>query len=1737
MAIDWTTIPEKDINNGMDQNSAENQIPAGYAELLENIDTTKKGLLAKRKGYQGVGGYIPLRAKTFSHNTITLPDNTDVEEVCISFDESIQFKSLRSGPIVFGGKTQSVTPLLNGYGFLYAEAYKVGGRKTVEADSAGNFFVSEQEHGIDNYIDGIYYPFFIDTFLQTNEEELSNLKVLPEYAKMVGGGSSTANFYLENSSNTAQTFFYAVNFKAPQEGKTYWLKDASIPQGNPPILTIPSTAHSLQTLSIGVRVFELGEEITTNVTTIVTSTGDIQLEFSEEATQNGLYNIDVCVFEIPENQAVAGNVPANASTSVAFSYVDSPFVDTHIYIETFAGNSLQYEKVIPEEVTADAETGIITASFVNYTEEDVNYIVRYDYTFPKLNTICCYFDVIENISQFESSPEITVWGIPHENLYSPTAGNRAGWVRELATYTSPEKTELVCSLGGNLFKENKNADSEFLFAKAYPNLSTRTQGTHRIGPRFCGKYNPHERKIGISISDDVLKGTFSFTGGEEHWAKVEKIEAQDNNIMRYTLSLPGVEILDASTPPVFPCSEPGQQDGDLLTVFGTGYKRNEGKFEILNYTFDAPNEQLIIDVHRPDITDGVWDEQETGAKAGIFTDYIVTSPTLRFLPEDILLTREIKEEDNITCLKTIFVPGKALTVSLIQNVESPKYLAASEYITAKRTNDLLPLRNSNGFESVSTFVPGDMIAVSGYGRLLRVKEVYPFGDIGVTITGNEEEGKVTVTVPSFRDISSLKTGSKINLTLAGRYEGTHSVKDIVAENKFTIEAVPKPTPDTNVSILCNLVGQSILLDEPVTLQDSANNTISVSTASRWTPIEAPVASASGQDLVSNILYPTHFDTDSYTTQNKITSTLINKSLYLTNNRDEVLKYDGINLYRAGVPWWSPDIVLNAAAENNGPVQVKTPFVTFTDFSNPNNDSNFSIKVDGLIPEINQTFQFFDDSSPRALLYEAFVVDVKTETDQPTEVTLETIDGSIPPTTATVFRDGKTTFNYYVRLDMFDVNNKNSIVGSAATASVTIKQNSRIYMRISSFPTIDLLDHDRLQLKIYRTKANEPGTYYEVGTKNIRFNQSSGYIDFVDDVTDEALFDVDTAMEAVVSGELGQAASGPDKAKYITTIQNRLVLANTTEYPKFEVDVLDGLLKAGDRFLFITDAPTNYVYEFIDDTNSIEYSPAALSTGPGYINVTVNEALPVGATHIWLYVGKPGILTGTPANTDNGPWGWHWAEVLGSNQVRLYTDWEAPSANIRLWSTQFPGSFVPVPLVTLDDADVIDFGLEIEQVKNAQAIKNFVKAVNATARAREDWPKIFAHPGVSRGEQFFAQVYDKQNYAFRYVPSPSNNIQIVCNNANCVFPEKVNAVAERQPSRVIVSAPNYPEYFNNLTSANPEESGFWVDVNPADGQEITAIIPSYGDSPFADSSREGYLVVAKEHAFYLLNPETKEVTQLETQGLGCTYPGSLQYTKGGIVFANDAGVYRLTGQTVEYIGENVERFWEDRVDKNDTELVAGFNDTVNQTYLLTYPEKNNATQLNALVYSFNKEGYAARGLGAWSVFTPYPALQWTFIKDNSYFSTPNGQIMSVRKAGDASDYRDDDQAIEATITLRALHFGDSSIRKYLSSIFLHIRNEFPSTGTKVFVATDLSNNFIELDRFESKGKEITSGIDDRGTPRVLSIRFSTKKSKFLYLQNKIVNVIKDEGLELTMLEYRLAGLSSAGTTEASRTTGR
>lgn len=258
-----------------------------------------------------------------------------------------------------------------------------------------------------------------------------------------------------------------------------------------------------------------------------------------------------------------------------------------------------------------------------------------------------------------------------------------------------------------------------------------------------------------------------------------------------------------------------------------------------------------------------------------------------------------------------------------------------------------------------------------------------------------------------------------------------------------------------------------------------------------------------------------------------------------------------------------------------------------------------------------------------------------------------------------------------------------------------------------------------------------------------------------------------------------------------------------------------------------------------------------------------------------------------------------------------------------------------------------------------------------------------------------------------------------------------------------------------------------------------------------------------------------------------------------MFANESGIYKLTRQlTVEPIGQFVDRIWREEVDLAQLSLAQGHHYGVGRQYKLSVPLQDAVSNTDVLVYEHTRE---SRGQpGAWGRYDGHEATGWANLLDEEFFATVHARVCTRRKSATKWDYSDRGTAVVATVALRPNDLGIPNTRKRLLHVSVHFRNPQEETlnisqeSTTVELATDLKEDFLPCDKYESSGLFSRTGMSDLGLIKGETVRFSVPTSKAIQYQVKIENSGLYETLQFSGITYRVSAMSTKGTKEADDT---
>lgn len=1712
-----TSIVENDFGSGIDAQSTENQIAQGFVEDATNVDFEATGSIKKRAGYQGYAGFLPVRVSKLIYSgtslTFVLDERTDLST-------AIDLSVLRSTPLVVYGRSSLST-------------------------ATGDFTTTDSVH---------YYPSFSSDIRQlltagsgtvtltaaVGGQTTANLLVgVSESTSSVNNSNSyfTPNTHTVNLSTldigvgytvSADTnaFLYYVNAD-PVTGQCYVTTQVLATGTN--TYTFTAGTHGLETFDVLPQIFENNGTTRALITpdaVTVTDTGTVAITVTNNTGSS--INSDIILYAAPSANVKTLTVPAIATSSATFA-VDSDFIVAAIYQEQTVGGIR--ELVLSNALTIDAETRTATVQLVNSGATPANFFIYWQ-SATRINNRLTVTGSAAAAPFTDSSPQLTIWGLDHRDIYGMhSADERAGWVTHIDSYRNVGERRVITGLGGNLFaaKTIDEAGVTYGYPQLLPNLRTRIGSTSATGPAFYDSSDTPSR----------TRGYVKFTGGGEGWAQVASVAYNSGTgYTDYTLSVPGLAVTGT------PFSTAALLE-DWVTIQQAGWSQNNGTFKLKAWSQPSAN-TLLFSVANSSRDSSDWDEG-AGAMAGVFTDQVTTTGNSPFVPGDELLS-ELWDDDSQFAVKS--VTG---TTTVVSNLFQPQAMPAGLRVVGRRTGRTVPLRDSTAASAVD-LVAGDMLFYTPVERLLRAVSIVPAGTLQGTAIGDGETTTVTLAVGT---TVALSEGQWVLLIQSGELSGEIRIESIDSAVQFTFLSTYVGSQTINIH------PSAVAVDESFSWQDTVDSSYLVEVPARWVPVESPDDSFN----LTPASTTRYFDSAAYTEQAFMRSTMVSGNLYLTNGADEVFKYDGSSVYRAGFPRWQAGLF--SVVDTGAAAKIVLPAsnaVTVTALTSGDNRFQVAIADVGFF-SVGQFLRHLGGTDTDVTYVVTKIVE-DTTTVPATPVAYiyvnQPINDPTPGTVSNIY-----IYRYYVRLHAVDANN-NAIISAVTNSqdlAIELVEDAQIRLRFTGFPAWNFYDYSRIELQICRTKANDASVFYRLTNIPLDFNSDAGYVDYIDTAADEDLVDADLQAVAIAGAELPTQVTEPVRAKYITSDSNRLVLGNLRDYPELNVQmeatntILTRGFLGGLRWLFkqdeadvltTTDNSNRLGFEFRAGLND---TVTAVAAGAGVFDVTTATPNGLSAGN-WVYMLRAGITDGQVL--DYCGW-WMVAEILSATQFRVRQDtssfaaWSGlTGANQIVWATA--KADVPVYLGADGNYTQASGNRSNADPYEFVAAVRLANALNAVARKCDTFTFTNFKPWLiaAAGNDFeVGQVVVRQPKVMSTLPAlvtPAyTGFSLYVNQVLAPASTTVTSIERLFPSRLAVSYEGFPEVFDAPTTTPDTFSDSAIDVNLTDGQDLTGVISFFGDSAYGASIKGSVLIAFKEQSLYAVSIEAKKtgvsipVQRLESMGMGCTAPYSIAKTKDAIVFANEVGIFRLTSALqVEYFGQRLERLWSSVVNRQRLDLVQGHHYVQGRLYKLVYPVAGTDEPAALFAYNHTREylnfNAYTRNFGSWTRYDAHPSTGWANLEIDSFMATTLGQVFTVRRLGDVTDYRDDASAIPASVTLRAMNFGDSGLRKAVSRIVADFRSELSTSSTQMLSAHDLTNQFVPADDFTVQSTNIDDGISGEGAAKVQTIAFSINRRKLMYIQIQLTNSAIDDTFELAGLTYRVVGLSEKGIPQAANSGG-
>lgn len=1679
------TIKESDFGSGIDAQSSPNQVGPGFVEDAINADPQPTGTILKRKGYQGHAGYVPLRVKGVSSSGTALT---------IELDPIVDLLSVRSTPVILYGRAPSSTggDLSSTDSYHWYPSFSADARHLWAASSSGTTTLTAADTGLSSI------NVWTGVGLSTSEANPSHQHISGN--SIVINGSYQLDVSWTNGTTADKKVFIYYKDQSTVAGDSY-IRPVQTYAAGTHTVSIAAGTHGLTTNNILARAFSQSGGSNTEVAVdaiVINASGQVDVTFTVAASTD----IVIMLARCPAGNYQTGVVGANSTSQVVCNLdASTQFAFVGVYLNS-GGSSVS--QVLPDAVEVDTVAHTMTISFTNGNPTAANFSIYWQEVTLTVNKLTVTQG--SGATYVDNSPQLTLYGLDHSYLYSATSASFPGWVTYLDTYRSVGEERLVCGMEGNFLTEGNVATSSFTAPVLYPFLSGILASDTIIGPVFWDTGDTPALTRGYITGDTA--GTNQVSVASVAWVS--------GNTVKYTLDIPNMAVSGTLSSIIRTGNIP-----DYLTVENTSWSVHNGTFRITAVV--AGVDSLVVSVTNANVSTNDYDIAGAGGLAGIFTDQATLSSTSLFLTGDRVRSDVWDETDLLSCYAR---HNSAATSLALDGVVSRLSLPAGLRFVGEREAAVVPLRDLSFTASVSHLVAGDQLSYTGIDRTLRVKFLNELGDTACTIAaGDGEQALVTL---SSGDTTSLWEGERL-LFRGNYYQGDYEIASIEDATSFYISTT-LTTVDT-----ATIVGKTVHVDEVLDWQDTVLSTSGFEVPLRWFPIEAPDDSYSLTDP-SHYRYLTALDVGE---QLPVRSVMVKDSLFITNQYDSVLKYDGESLYHAGIPSWQPGLFVDVNTSASAKIIVASPSAAVTAVTS--NRFTLTTAADKNVFAVDSVIQHSGDSA----LYTV------TKVEEINSVSYVYVDRTITsgtPGTITI----ANRFRYYFRVQAVDANN--NIVATAATGledfTVALGADAAVQLKLTGLPVFGIRDWDRLEVSIFRSKANTFSVFYQLATLPLSFSGASdGYILFTDTFSDSELSNLDP-LSTVVSGDtILTTLDKPLRAKYVTSAGNRLVLAGLKSEPTIDwlVTKNQAVVTAANmnavKVIFrkdntntatVTDNDNVQVYQFRDVGGYILTS-SVVDSGSGVYTVTL-VAAHGASTGDWVFMGQ--YTAGTTVDLV----GWYRITVTGATTF-TFTASASGLTTTSVNAAMFSGDPTDIPVVVGQE---YSYGqLNGNRASGANflflAMLRLAGAINAVQRQLGGgWMSAKAGNLYQAGELIveFPGVYDTTP---EIVTGNFSSFSILVNQ----FVNKVkkgdaveaNARTNLYPSRVLVSLENFPEMFDAPTALSDLDSASAIDVNSADGQDITAVIPFFGDSAFGAAQKSGVLVVFKSNSIYLVDVAAKDagqpaVQKVESQGKGCTYPYSVAVTRDGIMFANDSGIYRLNRQLgIDYIGRRLQSKWTSQVNTDGYSLLGqGHHDAVSNSYKFSFVPVDETSPSEVFVYNHTREYQSQSGQdGSWARYTNQPAIGWANLTGQTYFASPLGRVFQVRRVGDVTDFRDDDQAVEMTIVTRGQDFGDAGIRKVVRAINAHFTGA-ASSGTTLDVATDLTDVYENTDSFRIKARE----NEQSALYKIYTVQFTLNKTKAIYFQVRLQNSTIDEQVELTALDWRVSGLTERGIRQAAST---
>lgn len=1725
MAIQYTSIQEQDFSGGIDTQPAENQIKETYLEKCQNAIADAGGSIKQRSGYITYAGGVPIRV-----------ENIDIQgtEIRMTLDNAINVASLTAQPIFVYGRLGS--PIYQGSGtstkitefvtdedkWLYVESPKIevlsivpiGGTSVISLPpyktgfTSDSVFVGIAESNRDNTVHSVMT-------LGTNNIKLLNQEVT---ASIVNDAGVVKYFSIYACDPASLGIEYGV------------VTTPTITNPPPASIVISTSTLSLPTNNFMIRWRDSSGNIIILDTAYDEVSGDITVQLG--SVVSSLIGTSITGVIVPAGPTSFYDIPvaANALATVNVPYAisgEALFVD--VYRREIDGTT--YTLIQPDTVTYNKFAAYpLTVTFENPTVEDISVRI---YWRAGQQTSRSVITVDLGHAVYASGtlpPQLVVYGPDHANIYPGTTAARPGWVSHIDNYRTSDIDRMVCGLGFNQFH-------------ALPISNTTSPGfTHYVNMRARVKAVGVKR-IGPALSKSDLRTTSCVTSSDitvDHTLYATTI-TQNGSLVYFTTNFTGT------------MSDPGNYTGlgRQVTILQSPKSDLLGTHEIVSITgtnvgANVTSVTIGIYIQRGDMIDFTR-YSGTPIEWGIFCDTIeIYSPAGLLYGDKVDVLGFSDTFPNVTCLAA-YTRGGLHYVEL-NGLTTVAQIPNRLLLLGTRTTNTIPLDGTK--DSVISpedfnIVPGDMIKFVTIPEEQRVYSVICQNTAALTVpvSMSVTSSVITMTVDlagTTHDTASLAVGDTVILGNIGFFSREYVIANFLSETVFTTVPV-EITMDDGIYTLTDgyIVGSTVTVHgEPITVSDTSVDTCSVTVPYRWLPIERPEGYLTAIKQYES----------SYTEQPFVHSVISADTMFLTNGSDPIFKYDGTNYAKVGLPRFNPCVtVCKNTASGVGKISFSTAVATgAAGLASP---TIYPFKIFYAAP--GSTAGLSIGESVAASGASGTVVTTITNITKAMSVSgasgtviVDTLElAASMPSNVTKVVPAYLTYKYYFKFLMIDKNNNTIQSATLGSSDIVVRltESARVEFRVTGFPEAESYDYDRIEIEVYRTKQNQNSPYYLVRNVKVPY-PITDYIDIYDSTEDEFLSTLDSTTSSIAGQELSNGLMQPFTASCLTTLQNRLLLAGVTSQPTVSMTWADGPSQNVTETDFLlrsvqlsqVGSSSAYRFTWVPDTTSYRLAITNAVTASGLTTVTCANTLTAGS---WVYLTRKATLSGganmrfagwysvmsrTASNivisTPNLPNSSNW---VSSQDVDICVIAPTPSAGVSaipVWGGQ---DYFFDTVEGNSTSPTIKFMPRMGRAINSFFSKNQIAQIHA--EFGNDVSPVgslqIRFPSITWGMTLFNEAGATAIQTIRiYVNDQLHTLPI--SSQGDTFTSKT----QFRGSRILRSYSNHPELFDNPWAETSLTSDSVIDVNPSDGENITAMIPLIGPSTSINTQLQSTVIVFKERSIYTVDVSKGTFDKLETAGVGSPFPHSVAYNKDGLSFASYAGIFRIDRTLkVKKISCQLDRLWL-KQDLSDVSRFWGHHYSPLTQYRIS------TTEGNVFVYNYDREIEGKPG--AFFTYTNHNvAGGWANQGQKSYFASTAGRVFVNRSTGTVTDHRDDSNTpIALDIKFRAMHFGDATIRKQVRHVGVTFRGDIDATATSAMVQAgfDCSTDFTTLDSFVINSESLNT---------ITTLRFGVPVSRCTYLQVRVKNDVIDQPIELSGVSYRVAGLKVAGTAEAASSRGK